>query len=211
MDGARPAKPRRRAGRPPAPEKRCAILAAARDLFLAEGYGVSMDRVAERAGVSKQTIYTHFAGKEPLFQAIVRSHCERITEPLAGTRDGRPPCEVLAAMGLRLLELMSLTDYGRLLRTLAATAAQFPDTGRDFYEAGPLHSHGALAGYLAELDRRGVLRVPDPGLAAEQFFGMVNGHTQLRALIGIGAPLTEEQRRHRVAAAVRVFLAAYGA
>ena len=39
-----------------------AILAAARTLFLDAGYdGVNLDRVAEAAGVSRQTVYNRFA------------------------------------------------------------------------------------------------------------------------------------------------------
>ena len=47
--------------------KRCAILEAAAEEFQANGFeGTSMDRVAERAGVSKRTIYNHFENKEAL-------------------------------------------------------------------------------------------------------------------------------------------------
>src|SRR5947209_12657327 len=48
------------------------ILAAAKRAFLAAGFGaVSMDQIAREAGVSKATVYAHFAGKEKLFGAVV--------------------------------------------------------------------------------------------------------------------------------------------
>jgi AcrR family transcriptional regulator len=41
--------------------KRQAIIAAAWEVFLTHGYlGASMDEVAARAAVSKQTVYKHF-------------------------------------------------------------------------------------------------------------------------------------------------------
>lgn len=41
-------------------------------VFLKHGYaGTSMDRVAEVAGVSKNTIYNHFQDKEGLFTALI--------------------------------------------------------------------------------------------------------------------------------------------
>ena len=43
--------------------KKTQIIAAAMDAFLQNGFAVSMDHVAERAVVSKQTIYTHFKSK----------------------------------------------------------------------------------------------------------------------------------------------------
>src|SRR5688572_18076769 len=52
--------------------KRRAILEAAAELFLQDGYsGTSMDEVAARASVSKQTVYAQFGGKEALFVTVV--------------------------------------------------------------------------------------------------------------------------------------------
>ena len=53
------------------------ILAAAKRTFLAAGFGaVSMDTIAREAGVSKATVYAHFAGKEELFGAVIGRECE---------------------------------------------------------------------------------------------------------------------------------------
>ncbi|MET7756623.1 TetR/AcrR family transcriptional regulator [Streptomyces sp. NPDC005389] len=56
---------------PRAARKRQAIVRAARDLFLREGFGVGMDAIAAEAGVSKVTVYNHFGSKEALFTAVV--------------------------------------------------------------------------------------------------------------------------------------------
>ena len=62
----------RRVGR--SARKRAAILDAARDLFLQRGYGgTSMDDVAARAAVSKQTVYKNFADKQRLFIEVITS------------------------------------------------------------------------------------------------------------------------------------------
>ena len=54
--------------------KRAAILEAAHDLFLQKGYaGTSMDDVAARAAVSKQTVYKNFADKQRLFTEVITS------------------------------------------------------------------------------------------------------------------------------------------
>ena len=56
-----------RRGRPRSERAREAILSAAAELLLARGLGaVSMDAVAERAGVSKATIYRWWPTKETL-------------------------------------------------------------------------------------------------------------------------------------------------
>ena len=55
--------------------KRQAILDAATDVFLRDGYlGTNMDEIAALSEVSKQTVYKHFASKEALFIEIVEQH-----------------------------------------------------------------------------------------------------------------------------------------
>src|SRR5687767_14273156 len=54
--------------------KRLAILDAATEVFLRDGYlGTNMDEIAALSGVSKQTVYKNFASKEALFIEIVGS------------------------------------------------------------------------------------------------------------------------------------------
>lgn len=61
--------------------KRDAILAAAVELLLTHGYdGTSMDAVAAEAGVSKTTVYAHFADKDRLFQAVM-GHAASVLAP----------------------------------------------------------------------------------------------------------------------------------
>src|SRR5438477_12173923 len=58
--------------------KAAIVLRAARRAFLAQGFGaVSMDGIAREAGVSKATVYAHFAHKEELFGAVIAAVSER--------------------------------------------------------------------------------------------------------------------------------------
>lgn len=61
--------------------KREAVMAAAVDLLLLNGYdGTSMDAVAAQAGVSKTTVYAHFADKPTLFRAVME-HAASLLSP----------------------------------------------------------------------------------------------------------------------------------
>src|SRR2546427_7204820 len=61
--------------------KRKAIIGAATTTFLQKGYlGTSMDEIAALAGVSKQTVYTHFADKQRLFTELVLGNTERVDD-----------------------------------------------------------------------------------------------------------------------------------
>ena len=58
--------------------KRQGILEAATRLFTEQGYdGTSVDDIAAEAGVSKQTVYSHFGNKEKLFGAARRTPYNR--------------------------------------------------------------------------------------------------------------------------------------
>ena len=73
---------RRGRARGPSPTKRQAILRAARDVFIEEGFGgASLDEVAARAGVSRQTVYAHFHDKERLFVSMVETEVGGIDGP----------------------------------------------------------------------------------------------------------------------------------
>src|SRR2546423_13956820 len=53
-------------------ENRERVLRAATSSFLARGYGSSVDAIARRAGVAKQTVYHHFPSKDELFKEVAR-------------------------------------------------------------------------------------------------------------------------------------------
>jgi len=56
------------------------VLRAAAEAFAEFGAGASMQLIAERAGLTKMTLYRHFGSKEELLQAIKASHLERLHE-----------------------------------------------------------------------------------------------------------------------------------
>ncbi|MFI0463355.1 TetR/AcrR family transcriptional regulator [Saccharopolyspora sp. 5N102] len=60
------------------------VLAAAQELFAAEGLAVPLDDIARRAGVGPGTVYRHFPTKEALFEAVV---AERIRAMVDEARD----------------------------------------------------------------------------------------------------------------------------
>src|SRR5262245_22483088 len=48
------------------------VLRAATAAFTSDGYRASVDRIAQRAGVAKQTVYHHFPSKDALYKEVVR-------------------------------------------------------------------------------------------------------------------------------------------
>ena len=81
-----------RGGRLPRSARRKQLLAAAQEVFVAQGYhAAAMDDIADRAGVSKPVLYQHFPGKLELYLALLDTHAAALVrgvrEAMAVTTD----------------------------------------------------------------------------------------------------------------------------
>lgn len=192
--------------------KRGAVLYAAQASFLELGYALtSMDLVAERAGVSKATIYAHFDSKECLFSAVIHRCCNDDIRSVASwpLESGGDARFALMAIGARLLALMSSPETLAMYRILVAEAVRHPDLARSFWEAGPGLCKTRLIAILEELARRGQLVLPDPWIVADQFAGMLRAEVFHRLLLGL-PNLNGRTPESTVAAAVDTILMTYG-
>jgi AcrR family transcriptional regulator len=165
--------------------KREAILEAARKVFMEVGFGAaSMDSIANEAKVSKQTVYNHFGSKEELFAAMIRYWVEqKLTVFNEAAKSGKPE-DTLRAVAHQFLDHGAAEQRVAMYRILMGEAPRFPELGEIFYKAGPAVVRKFLSDYLAEQHARGTLRVENPHLTSEQFFGMLNG-CQFKAQLGI--------------------------
>lgn len=193
--------------------KNAQIVAAARELFLEQGYGTtSMDAVAKRAKVSKATLYAHFTGKEELFTAIVSCECDDYRSSVMATAVERTDVrEGLTEIGERFLRLLVSPHVMAAFRMVIAESHRFPELGRAFYDNGPAKTIEQLAGYLKRCEARGQIRMPDATLAAEQFVGMIKVHIHLRRLLGIDSDTasTDAEIERIVGTAVETFVRGY--
>jgi AcrR family transcriptional regulator len=113
-----------RRGRPRSERAREAILAAAADLLLARGLGaVSMDAVAEQAGVSKATIYRWWPTKETL--ALDALHYEWAAARSAASETGALRTDLLSLLR-PWVRLIGKRPYGRVIAALITEAQTDP-------------------------------------------------------------------------------------
>ncbi len=167
------------------PRKSEAILDAATDLFGEKGTAATMNEIARRAGVSKQTLYNRFGSKLDIARALAARRSDAVTAPLRSEGD---PETVLTAYAHALLEKIVHGEAGASLRGLAMISPKAPDIAGAIYDSGPGESLRRLSTWLADQNRRGLLHVPDPDLAAEMFSGLALGHSHLRTLLGVDHP-----------------------
>ena len=187
------------------------ILAAAKRTFLAAGFGaVSMDTIAREAGVSKATVYAHFAGKEELFGAVIGRECESYFARFsAGELDPRDARASLTVLGRRFLELLLSPDAIALYRIILAEVTRFPGLGEVFWRAGPERQRVQIEAFLRSAAASGTLALSDTRLAAEQFVSLVRGDIQLRHVLRLAADADQRGIGAAVEGAVATFLGAF--
>lgn len=193
------------------PRKYRAVLAAAGELFMHQGYAaVSMDAVAKAAGVSKATLYAYLPGKEALLEAVVADRCAQMAEQVGALAVHDVPLaeslRLLADSWLRfLLDPRSL----RMYRMVIAESPRFPDLARRFFEAGPARGAAFITGWITEEQRLGRFRPElDPKVTTGHVSSLIRGDLFNRVVLGIEQP-GEERIAGAVAATVEVLLRAF--
>jgi len=200
-----------RRGRPRDPERFRRIVEAAHSHFNAHGLErASVDAIAADAGVSKMTIYSHFASKEGLFEAVIRDRTDRVMGGLAGVEalDPTQPQKALLTVGEQFLTLAREEEALGQFRSLYGAAGSQPEACRAFYRQGADRLIADLAAYLRRADAQGALHIRQPRQAADLFLAMFLGDGHIRGLLKLDMPDARENRA-LLREAVRVFIAAY--
>jgi TetR/AcrR family transcriptional repressor of mexJK operon len=194
-------------GRPRDPTKRRAILDAAAGLFLERGIApTTMEAVAERASVSKMTLYSHFPDKPALLTAVFERNLNAIELPeLADGASGSTE-ERLADFGERLAAFLLRPEIVRTGRVMAASASEFPELAAAFYAAGPGVVLGRVARFLEAVLDKERLSFPDAELAAEQLVAAWLGVDQLKLSLGVARELSPDAVSRRVRTATHALL-----
>ncbi|MEU0689538.1 TetR/AcrR family transcriptional regulator [Streptomyces uncialis] len=197
--------------------KRAAILSAARELFVADGFDrSSVDAIAARAEVSKRTVYDYFGDKRTLLKAVVDAVGESLITTIRRTLDdtladftdrtGTTELEdALVAFSMRIAtDMLDSSEYATLRRLVRAESGHLPHRGYNSMADTP---EEAIAERFAAIAAAGLLHVPDPRLAADQFIALTFGV----ALNRLGSANAAEDARVRplVVEGVRTFLRAY--
>jgi len=130
-----PNPPRRRSER-----ARVAIVTATRQLLLERGFdGLSIEAVAARAGVGKQTIYRWWPSRPALVADVLLEDADRILRPVDDTDDLAAD---LIRWATRLAAALTTERGNAMLRILTVAGLEHPDVQARLYQAFsvPLHT-----------------------------------------------------------------------
>lgn len=193
-------------------DKRAKIIAAARDLFLSDGFDrSSVDAVAAKAGVSKRTVYDYYGDKQNLLLAVVEETSRAVLDMIKqGISDYLWEFEDLEQALILFCEQFvasanGSSDYSALIRLVTMEAANLPAS---FLEKLDNATEEGIIRRFTEFGQTGLLDVPDPVMATKHF-------AALTFLLVFDQPrkngtLEEEQTKRFITEGVRVFLCAYG-
>lgn len=169
------------------------VLAGAAQVFAEEGYAVTTDRIARRAGVSVGSLYQYFPSKDALLLELARRHLSeagaRIGQVL---QPGRPSAQWLPEAVAAMAELHAEADLHRVIYEQAPRTVGLVDA---FEEMGARATAGVAALLTAEHD------LPDAELPATVLVAMIESLTH--RLVGV---LTQEQLIPEVTRAASAYL-----
>lgn len=175
-----------------AERSRQAIVAAAREMFVRDGFDAGMDVIAAAAGVSKVTVYNHFGSKEELFTEVVGQAMGEAHTTMAEARTRLTGTEDVREVLLRTARTMvtAAADPSRMAMRNLVTGElrRFPELARAYQERGPARSAIALGEVFGDLCERGQLVIADLELAVIQFFGLTLYPNLIVGSIGAGLP-----------------------
>ncbi len=190
------------------------VLRAARTLFLEAGYdGVNLQRVATRAGVSRQTLYNRFGSKEAVFEAMLEQHWAAFADgmQISAETKATSASKALRQVAERILGFIDATDQIAFTRLVVAEASRRPWIAETFYRVGKAPLLRSFVALLRQLEDAGAIDCPDPALAARQFLGLIQEFVIWPQVMAIGPPLKDLPPRDRVVdEAIATFLARYG-
>ncbi len=146
-----------------AAQTRRAILLAAKELFTAKGYGCTVAEVAERAGVSVDTVYTSAGRKPALVLMVIDMVLGEADEPIPAEQRAYVQKMRAAPTSVAKLELYA-DALASLLPTVAPLQEALREAGRADAECARTWQHlvdrraGRMLALAAELRATGELR-----------------------------------------------------
>ena len=155
------------------------ICAAALDVFAEKGFAAArLDEIAQRAGVSKGTLYLYFKDKADLFRAVVRDTVAPNIDVVRTMVEGAdlPFPDVIRLFLPRFAALTSQARVGAVAKMVIGESRNFPELAKVWHDEVVSKALGLIAGLIERGQAKGEVRAGDPRLLTFTLMGpMVMG------------------------------------
>lgn len=148
------------------------IVSAAVELFRDRGFEATrLEDVADKAGVSKATIYLYFESKEDLFYALIREKVVPLLEQTIAQADSfkGPASDFLRMKAQGLGRLFAHSEQGAILKLVTSEARRFPELATYYREEVPARALENIAKVIQRGIDEGEFRECDTRAAAAAF------------------------------------------
>jgi AcrR family transcriptional regulator len=167
VDGERVRKPRADALR-----NHDLLLEAAKASFAGSGAEVSLDEIAQRAGVGIGTLYRHFPTRDAIVEAVYRREVEQLADAANRLAATLPPGEALHAW-MRLF-----VDYIATKKVIAPALKAMVGGASELYASSGARINGAMARMVERARSAGEIRADsDPGDLLRALAGFTHFNT----------------------------------
>jgi len=167
------------------------LLSAALEVFAERGFAATrLEEVAQRAGVSKGTVYLYFDSKEALFKAAVESAVLPALEAgeAIAANESLPPADALRSFVFWWWERVGATELGALPKLLVAETGNFPELGKWFHDNLIMRGKRAAAAIIARGIATGDFRPLEPMDVARVIFAQMFSYVLWRRAFGPAMP-----------------------
>lgn len=155
------------------------ICAAALDVFAEKGFAAArLDEIAQRAGVSKGTLYLYFKDKADLFRAVVRDTVAPNIDLVRTMIEGAdlPFPDVIRMFLPRFAALTSQARVGAVAKMVVGESRNFPELAKVWHDEVVSKALGLIGGLIERGQAKGEVRAGDPRLLTFTLMGpMVMG------------------------------------
>ncbi|MFW1955140.1 TetR/AcrR family transcriptional regulator [Acinetobacter guillouiae] len=187
------------------------IILAAREQFLEHGLDVSLDKIAIKAGTTRQTLYNHFPTKTALLIEIFENFKAEMETPFDEKNNLNEIMmleQLLIQIGQTVQNHFYHTNVIRLQRLIIIALVEMPEILEQVQQRTYGSIKKSMINILETANNAGIIKISNSEAAAKAFLGAVMGYAYPATLLG-GAVPTSEELQQLNEEACRTFLSAW--
>ncbi|MDN5649752.1 MAG: TetR/AcrR family transcriptional regulator [Acinetobacter sp.] len=187
------------------------IILAAREQFLEHGLDVSLDKIAIKAGTTRQTLYNHFPTKTALLIEIFENFKAEMETPFDEKNNLNEIMmleQLLIQIGQTVQNHFYNTNVIRLQRLIIIALVEMPEILEQVQQRTYGSIKKSMINILETANNAGIIKISNSEAAAKAFLGAVMGYAYPATLLGGAVPSSEELQQLNEEAC-RTFLSAW--